>query len=266
MKSIISINKKFMEFSPLELVNIIEENSKMIKGFEVLINPMSEFELKYLKDLAFICKKRGLHFQVHGDSGLALDMQISYLKELEKISDELGYPINVVLHSLNCDNHKESILKTIIYMDEIIKNSDSNKVIISLENLNDYNDDDRLNKEDITSIILNNEKLYMTYDIGHEIIENGKITDLNPLLIPKLSNIHIHTFNNVYSGGYDHKPIYKNDEHWNMILKGITFLKLNKYNGNIVFEYDVYACYGNNLKDKIISYCQSIDSVSNKLD
>ena len=27
------------------------------------------------------------------------------------------------------------------------------------------NDDDRLNKEDITSIILNNEKLYMTYGI-----------------------------------------------------------------------------------------------------
>ena len=43
-----------MEFSPLELVNIIEENSKMIKGFEIIINPMSEFELKYLKDLEIL--------------------------------------------------------------------------------------------------------------------------------------------------------------------------------------------------------------------
>lgn len=48
-------------------------------------------------------------------------------------------------------------------MDELIKAIDVNKIIISLENLNDFNTDDRLNKEDITSIVLNNEKLI--YDI-----------------------------------------------------------------------------------------------------
>lgn len=45
----------------------------------------------------------------------------------------------------------------------------------------------------------------------------------------------------------------------------LSSLKLNKYNGCIVFEYDVYACYGDNLKDKIISYCHSIDDVSERL-
>ncbi len=265
MKSLISINRKFMEFSPLELINIIEENSRNVKGFEIAINSNDEIELKYLKDLAFICKKRNFHFQVHGNSGLPLDIQISYLRDLELISDELGYPINVVLHPLNCSSNEESKIQTIIYMDELIKAIDVNKIIISLENLNDFKSNDRLNKEDITSIVLNNENLYMTYDIGHEIIEDGNITDLNPLLIPELSNVHIHTFNNVYDGGYDHKPIYKNDEHWNQLLKAIMFLKLNKYNGCIVFEYDVYACYGDNLKDKIISYCHSIDDVSDRL-
>jgi hypothetical protein len=35
----------------------------------------------------------------------------------------------------------------------------------------------------------------MTYDIGHEIIDNGNITDVNEFLFEKISNIHIHTYN-----------------------------------------------------------------------
>ena len=265
MKSIMSVNYKFMEFNPLELITIVMDNSNSIAGFEMSINYKDEIQLKYLNDLSFLCKKYGLHLQIHGDSQLPVNEQLLYIEKLENISDYLGYPINVVLHPLNLETKDESITKTIEYMDSIISKSDFNKVVISLENLNNNNFDDRLNKEDITSIILNNEQLFMTYDIGHEIIDNGNITDVNKFLFEKISNIHIHTYNDSYSNGYDHKPIYKHDKHWNLLLKGIEFLKVNKYTGSIVFEYDLYACLGKDLKEKIISYCQSIDNISERL-
>lgn len=107
--------------------------------------------------------------------------------------------------------------------------------------------------------------MYLTYDIGHEIADYGNITNLNKIIIPLISNVHIHTINNYYSNGYDHKPIFKNDEKWNEIIKGIIFLKNNNYNGSIVFEYDLYACPGNTLEEKIISYCESIDYVSERI-
>ena len=74
-----------------------------------------------------------------------------------------------------------------------------------------------------------------------------------------------YTFNSFFSEGYDHKPIFKNDEHWNEIIKGILFLKRNNYDKSIVFEYDLNTCPGNNIKEKIISYCESIDYVSERI-
>ena len=134
----------------------------------------------------------------------------------------------------------------------------------TLENLNDACNQDRLNKEDITPIVCNNESLFFTYDIGHEIIENGNITDLNEFMIPLISNVHIHTYNSKYKDGYDHKPINQGDEHWNKCLKGIYFLKNNHYDGNIVFEYDLYQCFGDNIEEKIKSYLASIDNFSDR--
>lgn len=122
-----------------------------------------------------------------------------------------------------------------------------------------------MDKTDITPIIANNEDIFLTYDIGHEIVEYGSITSLNKAIIPLISNVHIHTTNNNYSDGFDHKPIFENDEHWNEILKGILFLKSNDYTGSIVYEYDLYTCPGSTTLDKIKSYCDSIDYVSERI-
>ena len=129
-------------------------------------------------------------------------------------------------------------------------------------NLNDTYDDDRLDLEQITPIAFNNENIYCTYDIGHVIADYGKITDIDENMIPLLTNIHIHTHNGEYSQGFDHKPIFKNDEYWNEIIKGITLLKLYKYDGPIVFEYDLYACPGDTTLDKIYSYIESMEFVT----
>lgn len=262
MKSIMSINFKFFEKTPSELVNFVLENSKYLDGFEICVNYINKYEIDYMFEIANLCKKHSLHFQVHGDSSKDIDTQINFLESLYSIYDILGYPINVVLHPITDNNHTLSTIKTIEYTSTITEIIDSSKIQITLENLNDDLDDDRLNKEDITPIVCNNEKLFFTYDIGHEIDEYGAITDLNKEMIPLIKNIHLHSKTTNYDAGFDHDPIREDDPKWNEILKGILFLKNNHYDGTIVFEYNLYKCIGDTLDDKIKDYLKSMDFVS----
>ena len=144
-------------------------------------------------------------------------------------------------------------------MSNVINNIDNSKLIICLENLNDAFKIDRLEKESVTPIILNDIDLYFTYDIGHEVVEYGNITNLNKYMLKEIRNVHIHTND---GKGNDHRPIYKHDHNWNKILKGLIFLINNKYQYNIVYEYDLYVCNGNTTEEKIREYLKSIDIVS----
>lgn len=265
MKCLMSINPKFMEFSPKDLVELIKENSNYVDGFEVYINIDEENQIDYLKELSHECKKNNLHFQVHGESTLPIKKQKKYFNILNEISDYLKNKINVVIHPITCDTILNSIEATTKYIEDLLSIVDLNKVIISLENLNDYEQEDRLSTAEVLPIIANNDDLYFTYDIGHEIAENGYLTNIDKVFIPKISNVHIHTVNSIYSDGYDHKPIYKDDKYWNDIITSLNFLKINHYKKSIVFEYDLYVCPGENLSQKIISYAKSIEFVAERI-
>jgi sugar phosphate isomerase/epimerase len=171
-------------------------------------------------------------------------------------------PIVLTMHSIYDENKDVSINKTVDYISNLLNNIDNEKIIISLENLNDIRGYIRLNKEEIKSTILNDEKIFFTYDIGHEITNYGLITNLDEYMISDIRNVHIHSFDNK---GVDHMPIYKNDIHWNEIIKGILFLKSNDYKYNIVFEYGLEYCKGNNVEEKVIDYLNSIDYVSERI-
>lgn len=265
MKCLMSINEKFMKYTPKDLVDLVKENSKYVDGFEIYINASDKNQVDYLKQISFECNKENIYLQIHGDSSLSMEQQQQFLILLNEISDFLGYKINVVLHPITSTSIADSIKVTTIYMAQVIEMADLNKVVISLENLNDYLEEDRLNKEDIIPIIANNEHLYFTYDIGHEISEYGNLTGIDDLLLSRLSNVHIHTINYHYSEGFDHKPIYEHDQCWNKLIKGLTYLKNNHYDKGIVFEYDLYECPGEDLKEKIISYAKSIDYVAERI-
>ena len=259
MKSLISINNKFMDINPKELVELILE-FKHTKGIEAYINYENKDEMKYLDDLVYEINRNNLVMQIHANINLKLDKQILYMKEIEKYADILGYPIIVTIHTVYDEDKEKSLNKSIVYLSELIKNIDNNKIILSLENLDDSKDMDRLEKEYITPMILNDEKLYFTYDIGHVLSDYGNITDLNKYLVEEIKNIHLHTFN----GRKAHQPIYENDKYWNDIMKSLIFLINNNYQGNIVYEYDLYDCIGESVKDKLFDYLKSIDLVSEK--
>lgn len=260
MESLISINHKFMGLTPKRLVELILE-SKYTNGVEAYIDVANDNELKYLDDLVFELKKNNLILQIHGEIELDYDKQLEFMKTLEKYSDYLEIPIVLTLHTVLNDDDEISIKQTIEYTSNLINSVDSNKIIICLENLNDSRGFIRLGKEEIRSTVLNDEKLYFTYDIGHEIADYGKITDLDEYMIEDIRNVHLHSND---GKGNDHFPIYKNDLHWNEIIKGLTFLRVNNYKYNIVYEYALEYCRGETTEEKVKDYLYSMDYVSEK--
>ena len=258
MNSLISVSKKFMDVTPRELGELVT-CSKRVKGLEFCISDFSLDEEKYLDDLVFEIKKRDLIFQVHANSEFSWQDQEKFLKKLESYADYLDKQIVVTFHSLYDQDKELSKIKTANFINKIIDIADNDKLIICLENLNDIPNFDRLEKEALTEIVLNNEKLFFTYDLGHELIDYGNMTNLNSYMIDNIRNVHIHTHN---FKGEDHYPIYKNDKNFEKLLKGLIYLVNNKYKYNVVYEYDLYLCNGDTIKDKIKDYLDSIDFMS----
>lgn len=209
----------------------------------------------------FLIKKYNLILQIHGNIEMDFNKQLEYLKILEKYSDYLGYSIILTFHPIYDQDEVASVSKTIEYLSNLTNKIDSNKVIVCLENLNDTREFTRLEKKKIRQIILNDEKIYFTYNIGHEIADYGKITDLDQYMIEDIRNIHIHSNDNK---GNDHKPIYRDDIHWNKIIKSLIFLLQKNYQYNIVYEYNLYDCHGSTEEEKLFDYLKSIDYVSER--
>ena len=258
MKSLMSVNvSKFLPISPKRLVELIL-TSQYTKGVEVYLN-YNEEELKYLSDLVYELKRNDLILQVHGDVELEYDKQVEFVKKLEEYASYLGYPIIYTLHTIYDEDLDASLSKTVEYITELL--NETTNVIVCLENLNSMRGCRRLDEEGIRKYVLNDEKLFFTYDVGHVIADYGDVTDLDTYMIEDIRNVHIHTHDD---RGNDHQPIYEKDPHWNMITKALTFLKLNNYQYDIVYEYDIYACYGDTLEEQIMDFLKSIDLVSQK--
>lgn len=149
--------------------------------------------------------------QVHGEINLDINKQIEYLKKLENYSNYLGFPIIFTLHTIYDDDKNISINKTIDYITNLNSNINTKKIVISLENLNDIRGYIRLSKEDIKPIVLNDEKIFFTYDIGHEISNYRSIINIDGYMFDNIRNVHLHSVN---ADLKDHIPIYKNDKNF----------------------------------------------------
>ena len=262
MISVIALNEKFKPISPNDLIDKILE-TKYVRGIEMCVDPDDKEMVDYTDILVEACRDNNLLFQIHGDSSMDIEKQKSFMDKLSTYYDMLGYPINVVMHSLTRETPEKEIHDTQEYLKELLEYVDLNKIRISVENLNDSDFHNRLDKTEFIPVMYNDERLYMTYDIGHDIADYGKITDLDPLLLNRISNVHLHATTNKYEDGFDHKPIDdQNQDQFEQVLKGILYLKNNNYTGPVVFEYDLYLCDGDTIEDKLNSFLYSIDDTS----
>jgi sugar phosphate isomerase/epimerase len=252
MKKIMSINHKFFNVSPEELI-LMSKNK--IDGFEIYVRSNQEFD--YLNKLAKLCKKENIYLQVHGN--IEENKILEYLDEMNKISSILGYTINIVFHSKMSINVSKSIEKTMETFEKIFSyiNEKNLNILISIENLNSVAKIKRLNKQEIIPILNHFKNLYFTYDIGHELIEKGNIVDLDNICKERIINTHIHS----YRGKLDHQFIKENDKHINELNIAFNFLKKIKYDGCYVFEYDLYKAKGNSDKEKIEYFIKMIGEI-----
>ena len=152
MKSLISINRKFMDLNIRDLVDSVLR-SKYIKGFELFLNAESGFEIEYLYNLLYEVKRNNLILQVHSDINVDYETQLDFLKQLEQCSNYLGEQLVVVFHSIYDEDINESLRKTAEYLGNLINNVDNSKLAICLENLNSTKDKIRLGKNEIREIL-----------------------------------------------------------------------------------------------------------------
>lgn len=268
MKLFLSINNKFFEKTPYDLISYIKkyDNDNVIKGFEIHFDLHNEFEKKYIENLLYLMEKVNYDVQFHGNSNLNIEEQYKYMDYMNLLSKVLKRKIHIVLHPLVLDDYEESMKQTNIYFSKILIYIYSKKydINISIENLSTIGDID-LSKKYISRILANNSDLYFTYDVGHEIKDYGNITNLNYIQLERLYNVHIHSFNmHNFNTTYDHQPIFENDDNITKIVKTLKFLKLLGYQKTIVLEYDFYAL-GNQYEERIINYLKSANYINSHL-
>ena len=258
IKNIISVNKKFMTISPQKLVQIISKFNST-KGIEIFVDSNNNAEMDYLNGLVKEIKKEKLILQVHCDVEIPLKKQIEFLRILEKCAEFLNDKIVLTFHSVFNEDKTISLEQTKEYIEELISKIDCNKFIFCIENLNNLDAGYRLKKEDLYDLITANKNIYLTYDIGHELVEYGNINYPDNILFKNIRNVHVHDFN---KKGVDHFPIRTTSDNIQNIINSINELIKNGYEYNIVYEYNLFECEGDTLEAKVIDYLKSIEEIS----
>ena len=232
VKKIISANYKFMCLSPEELLDLIVEYAD---GLELAVDHRKPYELNYLERL-----------------------QRHFLDLLSGYADKIGQ-ILVTLHPIYDPDIEESQRLTEEYFRQAVDHVRGTNVKILIENLNDDMETNqrRLKLGEIAHIQEGIPGLDYTYDLGHVIADGASaLEDFADGIRLKdaIVNAHIHTT----VDGIDHQPFYDGDK--NIALTAQVLPYLNRLE-SVVFEYNLYKCRGETIKDRIIDYLQSMKEI-----
>lgn len=233
-----------------DIINLY--GNKCIGGIEI-----NTKNLEYLEKCAMLCKKNKMLFRCHFPlEAMSENETKKYLNAVDNLSKRLRYKINIVFHSLSYQDTIEEMLDdTKEYIEKILGFVEKYKlnVYISIENLNFKNNIKRINVSKIDEILKKEKNLYFTYDIGHDIFDNKKPSNLTKLQISKINNVHIHSVDN----GEDHHMIVKDTKVLFELNTALNNLKKINYNGPIVLEYSIKYLNGKKMEEKIIDFVKS---------
>lgn len=253
MKSVISINYKFMELPPSELLELV---AKYADGMEVYIDYHQQAEVDCLDEIAALMPDYKLRLQIHGESTLSLPEQKEFLARVNNYRNFDG-PIIVTLHSIYDEDMRKSIERTKKYFDEILEYVETNcpNIKILIENLNDWEGHYRLKMADIVPVIKERPKLGVTYDIGHVLADGEKdLIGVSAQIKDRIQNLHIHTCRSTIE---DHLPIYEGDKNWQILIDALR----NFGDIPVVFEYNLLECRGETIHEKIVDYLKTFAPV-----
>ena len=249
-RGITSINFKFMELEPHELLDLI---SKYASGIEIYIEQESQLEISYFDKVLDLAPSYGLDVLIHGDSTLSLEVQKKYLEYLGTKTYR-SLPLEFTLHPVYNPDKEESIRISKEYFSELRETAKKNNIRLSIENLNDSDGMARLKLNDVIKIVKDFDDVGITYDIGH-VIADGKedlLSDAEPIK-EKIVKLHIHT-----TKEEDHAPIYEGDKNIERIAEAMDYFR--NIDNKFVFEYDVYVCRGETLREKVEDYLKTFSN------
>lgn len=264
MKTLLSLcNNKFFEVTPQRLIGIIEKHDTCgaVNGVEALLDQKPN--MNYLKELAEICRQKGLVFNLHASSLSSLEIDKNYLDYGNALVDIYGDKINIVVHSINESRKADSIARTQESMEVLFGHLDDKKydLDVSIENLNVLNGQVRLVKEDLIEILQNHPNLKFTYDIGHEIVDGVYSINLKEILKARMNNIHISSHKN----GIDHYPIGTREDDQNALVRLVkTGVDLNET--PIVLEYGLDYVGGETFEEKVGRYAELASDFNNRIE
>lgn len=261
MKYLVSIAWRIFDvIEETEVFRALDESElEDVGGFELATK-----DLDIMMKMVEFCKVKGMVFQCHTPNFKDLELVFPYLEDVDKVAKVYGKKVNVVLHSKEDDDLKKSIEDTKIYVKRILDFIDDKKldVVISLENLNHHHGHQRVNMSLIDNILVDFDTLKFTYDIGHDIFDNVKNSELTNLQKEKINNVHLH---NVHEGK-DHVTMFKTPENVEYLKSAINNLKKMNYSGNVVIEvgFDFYE--GETNLEKLKNYINSVREIKKEFE
>lgn len=263
----VSISPKFFVRKPEVVLNEFKTKDKnyVIKGFEIYFDFEKEDQLEFVNKFVYLCSEQGYAVQFHNDCINDTERQFRYLELISSYSKYFeNRRMPIVYHSVQGEDLFDNVKYTNIYISKLLNYAyiKGLNVMLSMENLDDKSYAIRLDKNEMKSIIYNNEDLFFTYDIGNEIIEYGSITDVDYILEKRMINVHLHTFN-AYE---NHLPIYPDDPNKLRWLKALTYLKLINYRGPVCLEYDYSCINGVTFEEKVLDIVKSANYVALHID
>lgn len=252
MKLVLYLDSKSFCLSPEYIVNEIKNTH--VDGFEVSIDFNNNDDKIYLESLAHLCKDNGLILQIHARMNDDIEEQLDYFGA---IAESYG-KLKIQNHPISSDNIYLSQEKTNQMFAKILSYIKTNKYNIefSVENLASRKGSVRLSKDMLLPILVNNEDLKFTYNIGNECRDFNKINNVNPLFISRMNTIHIYAFDykNI------HKPIIKDDLSSSNVLKELVRLKNSLFDGTLVLDYD-FDLLGMAAEEKFDNYIKNAEEI-----
>lgn len=264
MKLLLSINKKFFEVNMKSLFDLIDkkDETKAIDGIELFIDSLTDANENMATLIAKKLKERNLKLQLHA-TALSKDVlaQYEFLKLYHKLAKIMDEKISVVYHPFESENIEDSRYLTNIIMKRIKMHIEDRKydLTVTLENLDDVDGLKRLKLEDIYKIVKAVNGIGITYDIGHEVLENTCTYTIDSKYKGKIKNIHLH---DITVNGLPHAPFYAKKTDIDKVAK---LLKSIDYKGNIVAEISLDYLRGNTYQEKLQEYLEEMIKIKEKI-